>query len=308
MTNKKIITIKVRNKIADGCGTELVSDNSDYRIHFDLDSDWDGMPAKTARLLFGKGYYDFPFIGNEVDIDVPIPAVRSVTIGLYAGDIKTSTPAFFKCKPSVKSSQSEPTPPPPEDVYNKLVDMIEAMNDPVPRMPVIDADMKEDTPEDRVYNEELHTALKDRDRAYAEAPAKDGGGVNTMFYLSANADKLYNPIGYKSLEAMRDALGWSGVNIVEGEHYVTKTVDGVTSYHPRLFSIVTRTPTGGIRVEGTPKDSTDAVPYGHFKKYTFESTAVKPYQVVLKGSTGALYSTPTDINTKKGSFARRLGY
>lgn len=131
MANKKIITVTVRNKIADGCGTELVCDNSDYRIRFDLDSDWDGINAKTARLLFGTGHYDFPFTGNEVDIDVPIPAVRSVTIGVFAGDIKTSTPAFFKCRPSVKSSQSTPTPPPPEDVYNKIMELIEGVDDAI---------------------------------------------------------------------------------------------------------------------------------------------------------------------------------
>lgn len=131
MAKKKIITVTVRDKIAEGCKTKLVCDNSDYRIRFDLDSDWDGINAKTARLLFGTGHYDFPFTGNEVDIDKPIPPVRSVTIGIFAGDIKTSTPAFFECRPSVKSAQSKPAPEPPEDVYNKIMALIEGVDDAI---------------------------------------------------------------------------------------------------------------------------------------------------------------------------------
>jgi hypothetical protein len=303
--NKKIVNISVRDKRTFGDGTKFVCDNSDYVLRFDFDEEWYGKDAKTARIIFGSKYIDLPFVGNEVEIE-RTPISNRYSIGVYAGDIKTSTPAIFECDYSILSSNPIHEPP-PEDVYNKLVDMIEETNAPVPRMTVIDADMKEDTPKGRVYNAELHTALKNRDRVYAETPAKDGGGVSPMFYISANADKLFNPIGYKSLEVMCTDLGWSSATVVNGEHYVTMTVDGVTSYHPRLFSIVARTPNGGIRIEGTPKDSTDAVPYGHFKKYSFESSSIKPYQVPMIDSTGVLYSQAANSNPQKDSFAVRDG-
>lgn len=41
MSDKKIVNITVRNKIAKGDGTVFVCDNSDYRLRFDFDSDWD---------------------------------------------------------------------------------------------------------------------------------------------------------------------------------------------------------------------------------------------------------------------------
>lgn len=131
MSNDKIIVnISIRDKRAYGDGTIFVCDNSDYVLHFDFDEQWDGVEAKTARIIYsGSKYIDIPFRGNQVEIE-RTPVSNRYSIGVYASNIKTSTPAFFDCDYSILSTNPFHAPI-PEDTYNKIMALIEGADDAI---------------------------------------------------------------------------------------------------------------------------------------------------------------------------------
>lgn len=102
------IKINVKNKIADGDGSVIVCGNSDYRVVFDFDSEWDALKSKTMRVgMLNGSHADVPFEGEQC----ALPAIKArpwITIGVYAGDIHTTTPALFHCLECATDLDSEP--------------------------------------------------------------------------------------------------------------------------------------------------------------------------------------------------------
>lgn len=124
------IAVIVRDKVAQVQGNpEIVCGNSDYTVTFDFDAEWDAYEHKTAHFSFLENgvprFYDVQFSGNSVQI----PAVWNtceMLIGVYAGDIRTTTAAAVPCIPCI--TDDEPVhPDPPPDVYEQLVELLEEM-------------------------------------------------------------------------------------------------------------------------------------------------------------------------------------
>ena len=116
------INIKIRNKVAKGEYAVIVCDNSDYIAHFAFDAEWDAYDTKTARFVYCGTYTDVVFTGNSC----PIPEIhdtRSLTIGVYAGDLHTTTPAYISCVPSILCGNGIPADPTP-DVYNQIMELL----------------------------------------------------------------------------------------------------------------------------------------------------------------------------------------
>lgn len=100
----KIIHIDVINKKAvawtrDGA---IVCGNSDYKVAFTFDSEWDGINDKTARFVWGGQYYDVPFTGTECTAPIIMDADK-VEVGIYAGALRTTTGAVVPCTRSILS-------------------------------------------------------------------------------------------------------------------------------------------------------------------------------------------------------------
>ena len=98
----KNLNISVVDKIAkylqrDG---EIVCGNRDYQITFTFDAEWDVYPTKTARFIWNGQFWDEVFQGNICPVPI-LTNTTSVTVGVYAGDISTTTPAFITCKRSI---------------------------------------------------------------------------------------------------------------------------------------------------------------------------------------------------------------
>lgn len=143
------INITVRNKIAILVNPIIaVCGNSDYVVKFDFDSEWDAFENKTARFKYNGEYIDIIFTGNECNMPVIKNAYR-VEIGVYAGDLHTTTSAFLIMKKSVTSDNGAPAAPAP-DVYDQLMQ----------RMNEIEA------PEAVLYTEQI---LTDEQKAQARA-------------------------------------------------------------------------------------------------------------------------------------------
>ena len=117
------IDITIINNIATAENAEYVCDNTEYVARFWFSSEWDAEPVKTARFRFGGNYIDKVFTGYEVKIP-RISGVQYMEIGVFAGDLITSTPVIIPCKRSILSGEGSPEPP-KEDVYNEIIEVVE---------------------------------------------------------------------------------------------------------------------------------------------------------------------------------------
>ena len=121
------ILVSVNEKIAQTRGAPaVVCGNSNYLILFDFDSEWNDFAVKTMRVAYRRNgtiySEDFVFSGNQCTL----PAVYDVTeiaVGVYAGDICTTTPARIPCLPCITDGASV-HPAPPQDVYNQLMEYL----------------------------------------------------------------------------------------------------------------------------------------------------------------------------------------
>lgn len=120
----KTLHIAVNDKVATYCQRDgvIVCGNSDYEIEFAFDSEWSSHAVKTARFIHGKTYEDVVFEGNTVAVPV-MRGITSLAVGVFSGNLKTTTPALITCRKSVLcegGSPSEPTP----DVYAQIIDLL----------------------------------------------------------------------------------------------------------------------------------------------------------------------------------------
>ena len=116
------ISITVKNKVAKADRVIIVCGNSDYTAVFDFDDEWSAYETKTARFVYCGTYTDVVFTGNECPIPV-IQDARSLSVGVYAGDLHTTTPAYISCVPSILCGNCIPADPTP-DVYNQIMELL----------------------------------------------------------------------------------------------------------------------------------------------------------------------------------------
>lgn len=123
------ISVTVREKIAQTQGApEIVCGNSDYTITLDLDAEWSGYDEMTARFVWcdlrsGKIVHaDVLFTGNVVAVPV-LYSTAAVAVGLYAGDIHTTTPARIPCARCITDDASQHEDPAP-NIYQQLLDYL----------------------------------------------------------------------------------------------------------------------------------------------------------------------------------------
>lgn len=126
------ISIKVREKIAQTQGSpQIVCGNSDYAVTFDFDAEWADYDAKTARVVWldkagGRlKHADVLFEGNAVLLP-PVYRTDQVLIGVYAGNIRTTTPARVPCIGCI-TDDAPYHPDPSEDVYEQLLAYLERL-------------------------------------------------------------------------------------------------------------------------------------------------------------------------------------
>ena len=119
------INITVRNKVAvNPAQDRYVCGNSDYVVHFDFDAEWDAHEVKTARFIKEDGtYVDQVFMGN----DCPVPVISDtykLQVGVFAGNLSTTTAAYVPCKKSILCGNGSPAAP-EDDVYHQIMQRID---------------------------------------------------------------------------------------------------------------------------------------------------------------------------------------
>lgn len=101
--------INVINRVATHLkkGGPVVCGNKDYVVEFIFDSEWDGYEKKTARFIWNNKHRDVKFTGNIC----PMPDVHRtdvLMVGVYAGDLCTTTPASIPCLRSILCGSNAP--------------------------------------------------------------------------------------------------------------------------------------------------------------------------------------------------------
>ena len=119
-----IINITVRNKVAvNPAQDRYVCGNSDYIVRFDFDAEWDAFETKTARFIKEDGTYkDQVFSGNECPVPV-ISDTYKIMVGVFAGNLSTTTAAYVPAKKSILCGGGTPADPEP-DVYRQVMDTL----------------------------------------------------------------------------------------------------------------------------------------------------------------------------------------
>lgn len=121
------INISISNKVATVQGAPcIVCGNSDYTAVFTFDAPWDVYEIKTARFVYtadgANQYTDVVFEGDTCPVPV-LSGVSEVFVGVYAGNLRTTTPARIYCKQSILCGDPVHADPPP-DVYAQLLELL----------------------------------------------------------------------------------------------------------------------------------------------------------------------------------------
>ena len=129
----RYLPVTIQDKIAVYASTErLICYNSDYVLQFTFDAEWETYTQKTAQIRYFQrsgGWVKHNIIFSGVECAVPvIPNASVLYVGVYAGDISTSTEAEIPCRPSALSFDGSPAEP-PEDVYNQIMDLLNKLGE-----------------------------------------------------------------------------------------------------------------------------------------------------------------------------------
>lgn len=116
----KTIEVWVRNKVAKADSTVYVCGNSDFSVHFDFDETWAAHTTKTARFVCDDDTYkDVIFDGDTCAMPV-LSNTHKVRVGVFAGNLYTTTPALIGAKKSILCISGAPAAP-SDDVYHQIM-------------------------------------------------------------------------------------------------------------------------------------------------------------------------------------------
>lgn len=116
------INIEIKNKIAKSPAERIVCGNSDFKIKFLFDEEWAAYNVKTARFIYNGHPVDVVFEGDTCDVP-KISGANVCEVGVYAGDLHTTTPALVACYKSILCKGGVPADPMP-DVYAQLMEKL----------------------------------------------------------------------------------------------------------------------------------------------------------------------------------------
>jgi hypothetical protein len=118
------IEIAVKNKIATKTNDVVyICGNSDFVIDFDFDAEWNDTPVKTARFITeSMTVHDQVFEGNVCPVPV-ISDTYKIRVGVFAGNLRTTTPAHVPAKKSILCGTGSPDEP-SEDVYAQIMEKV----------------------------------------------------------------------------------------------------------------------------------------------------------------------------------------
>lgn len=142
------IAINIKNKIPTlSEPAEIVTDNTDYTVHFNWDAEWEAIQTKTAIFVSGSGQTHTVIMDGTNSCAVPMITASwgVVYIGLQAGELHTTTACAVRILPSIARQLGSSAPEADRDWWSQIMERLTspvektaAMTQPVGR----DADGK----------------------------------------------------------------------------------------------------------------------------------------------------------------------
>lgn len=167
-----VIEVSIKNKKAVRTNDAAYTcDNSDFTVVFSFDEEWNAFPTKTARFAYDDKFQDVVFSGNKC----PMPKISNtklISVGVFAGDLHTSTPAMIVANKSILGASGVPDEPSP-DVYAQIVELCNETKDIARSVRddadngVFDGEDGKDAVVDQTYNSDSENAQSGK--AVAEA-------------------------------------------------------------------------------------------------------------------------------------------
>lgn len=232
---RRIIPVAVRERIATAPKDALyVCGNSDYVIRFDFDDEWAAHNTKTARFVYNGTHEDKIFDGNECPVPV-ISNTYSFDVGVFAGNLRTTTAAYIPCKKSILCKSGSPSAPPP-DVYAQIMEKLNSIEggdvSPEAIAAAVEAYMKEHSTDDVI--ELIETITLEEDMAITRSEESDGtpyGFRELRIKATATAESAAS--GSLFAYCGNTAIGktwWSAWQNGTGERYRTDIFQSVSGY------------------------------------------------------------------------------
>lgn len=189
------IDIIIRNKTASAVDPPcIVCGNSDYNVKFDFDDEWQAHNNKIGVFAYNRcGEWQSEKVLFEGDT-CPVPAlhgVRSVWIGVTAGDVRTSTPADVPCRMGA-TDFSDTNEPPSADIWGQILAKLD----------------------------ELYTEIDE---------IKAGGVGGTDISLGVTGATVGQTIKVKAVDADGKPTAWEAVDMAAGDAEVWEKICQVTT-------------------------------------------------------------------------------
>jgi hypothetical protein len=174
------LSVEVKNKIAKAENKQIVCGNSDYTIEFLFDDEWANEPVKIARFVWNKQFVDVQFTGDTCDVPL-VYKTNTLAVGVYAGDLKTTTPAIFACHQSILCEDAvEPSIDPRE--YEEIMRLLNAQANEIELVKIENANILNELTEIRETTENI-------DERFTELENKIDATNDTLAAVEEKADE-----------------------------------------------------------------------------------------------------------------------
>lgn len=130
------LIIKIKDKIAKPLNNCVICDNSDYTVKFIFDEEWEKEPLRIARFIWNKQYVDVQFTGDTCEVPI-VSKTNNLAIGVYAGDLRTTTPAILACHTSILSEDVVEHSVTPSE-YEEIMKLLNAQATDIAALKVVD--------------------------------------------------------------------------------------------------------------------------------------------------------------------------
>lgn len=243
----KTLHINVANKVAtysrrDG---DIVCGNSDYQVKFAFDSEWADVGPKTARFIWGGGSYDVGFTGDTC----AVPKIRNaheVQVGVYAGDLRTTTAAVIPCLRSILCGDEPQHPEREEDYASEAKEAAERASEDADRAEAAAVRAESTATADQVKLATAQATAAATSAARAESAAEAAKGAITgsaayVEYLEQPLDTTFTVPNGNAHAPENDRIF---VNLKAGERlYLKSNCDRMGAY---VYNGETRTELGKV--------------------------------------------------------------